>query len=208
MSTTRISVGAPGAMLVVISGPSGVGKDTILKVLKERQPVAPRHYVVTFKSRDPRPGEQDGVDYHFVGSDRFGALRSADAFLETAEVYGQWSGTPTDQVVEALGDGKDVLLKVDVQGARSVRRKAPDAVMVFVAPESREALRRQLIDRNTESPEQLKRRLEAVDEEMAAQPEFDYVVINHSGRPAETADEIERIIANEHRGRADRQIRL
>jgi guanylate kinase len=195
-------------MLVVISGPSGVGKDTILKVLKARVPIAPRHYVVTFKSRDPRPGEEDGVDYHFVGSDRFGDLRSADAFLETAEVYGQWSGTPTDQVVEALGDGKDVVLKVDVQGARSVRRKVPDAVMVFVAPESREALRRQLIDRNTESPEQLKRRLEAVDEEMAAQPEFDYVVINHSGRPTETADEIERIIGNEHRGRADRQIRL
>ena len=206
--TAATVVGEPGAMLVVISGPSGVGKDTILKDLKSRTPIAPRHYVVTYKSRDPRPGETDGVDYHFVGPERFAQLRAEDAFLETALVYGQWSGTPADQVFHALAAGKDVLLKVDVEGARSVRRKVPQAVMVFVAPDSREALRRQLIERNTESPEQLERRLSAVDEEMAAQPEFDYVVVNHSGASKAAADEIEQIIAAEHQLHADRRIRL
>jgi guanylate kinase len=206
--TAATAIGEPGAMLVVISGPSGVGKDTILKDLRARTPIAPRHYVVTYKSRDPRPGEVDGLDYHFVGPERFAELRDQDAFLETALVYGQWSGTPADQVSGALAAGRDVVLKVDVEGARSVRRKVPQAVMVFVAPESRAALRRQLIERNTESPDQLERRLAAVDEEMAAQPEFDYVVVNHSGAADAAADEIEGIIASEHELHADRRIRL
>ncbi len=207
MSHTSVT-GAPGAMLVVISGPSGVGKDTVLHVLKERQPKTPRHYVITYKSRARRPDEVDGVDYYFVGTDRFARLRNEDAFLETADVYGQWSGTPIDQVMAALEAGKDVVLKVDVQGARSVRQKVPNAVLIFVAPESSAALRHQLIGRNTEDGEELQRRLAAADLEMASQPEFDYVVVNRTDRAAETAEEIERIIAAEHDLHPHRQIRI
>lgn len=200
--------GAPGALLVVISGPSGVGKDTVLGELKRRPQAKPRHYVITYKSRDPRQDEQDGRDYFFVGPERFAQLHKEDAFLETAEVYGQWSGTPIDQVTDALRAGKDVILKVDVQGARSVRSNVPGAVLVFVAPESLETLQRQLIDRNADPPEQLERRLAAAQSEMAAQSDFDYVVVNRSGQAIETAQEIEEIIAAEHRKHPHRQIRV
>jgi guanylate kinase len=192
-------------LLFVISGPSGVGKDTILKKLKARDATS-RHFVVTVKSRKPRPGEQDGIDYYFVTDEQFAERLAQDDFLETAEVYGQWSGTPRSQVVNALSEGKDVILKVDVQGTRSVKAKMPDALTIFVEPESLEALREQLISRKTEDDEELDRRWAAVQEEMKARGEFDYRVQNPFGNPDRAVDDIERIIALAHQEQAVRPV--
>jgi guanylate kinase len=193
-------------LLFVISGPSGVGKDTILKKLKARD-AASRHFVVTVKSRKPRPGEEDGIDYFFVTDDEFAERLAQDDFLETAEVYGQWSGTPRSQIVNALAAGKDVILKVDVQGTRSVKAKMPEALTIFVEPESLEALHEQLVSRKTEDDEELERRWAAVQEEMKASGEFTYRVQNPSGNPDKAVDDIERIIALAHQEQAAPPVR-
>jgi guanylate kinase len=191
-------VGAPGALLVIISGPSGVGKDTIIRRLKERFPDPRRRYVVTYKTRDRRPGEVDGKDYHFVSRDEFHRLRSEGAFLETAEVHGHWSGTPLDQVVEALGAGLDAILKIDVQGARAVRERVPDALLIFVAPPSLEALTGRLRGRATESAADFERRQRDAMLELASQKDYDYVVINETGKVLRTARRIDEILGHEH----------
>jgi guanylate kinase len=188
-------------LLFVISGPSGVGKDTILKKLKTRDSIS-RHFVVTVKSRKPRPGEEDGIDYFFVTDAEFAERLAQDDFLETAEVYVQWSGTPRSQIVNALAAGKDVILKVDVQGTRSVREQMPSAVTIFVEPESLEALHEQLVSRKTENDDELNRRWAAVQEEMKASGEFNYRVQNPFGNPDKAVDDIERIIELAHREQA------
>jgi guanylate kinase len=200
--------GAPGALLVVLSGPSGVGKDTIIRELKERHPADRRRFVVTYKTRERRPMEVDKIDYHFVTQDEFDRLRDEDAFLETAEVHGQWSGTPWDQVTEALERGDDAVLKIDVQGARAVRQRVPDAVLIFVAPPSMEALSGRLRGRATESEADFRRRQLDAAVELASQSDYDYVVVNRTGEAAATAEEIERIIAAEHERHPDRRIRV
>ena len=190
--------GAPGALLVIISGPSGVGKDTIIKTLKERFPDARRQYVVTYKTRERRPAEVDGVDYHFVSSEEFDRLRRAGAFLETAEVHGHWSGTPIDQVKEALTAGRDAILKIDVQGARAVHTRVPDALLIFVAPPSLEALTGRLKGRATESQADFDRRQRDAMVELASQGQYDYVVVNETGRVLRTAQRIDEILTQEH----------
>ena len=143
------SAGAPGALLVVVSGPSGVGKDTIIDALRHRPRDPDYHYVVTCTTRAPRPGEQDGASYHFLTRERFAALRDAGAFLEWAEVHGNWYATPRAEVRRALAGGHDVILKIDVQGAAAVKSLVPDALLVFVVPPSMEALFRRLRARAT-----------------------------------------------------------
>lgn len=201
-------VGAPGARLVVLSGPSGVGKDTIIRELKEQHPNDRRTFVVTYKSREQRPGEVDGVDYHFVTKAVFDQLRAEAAFLETAEVHGQWSGTPWDQVIAALEAGDDAVLKIDVQGAAAVRSRVPDALLIFVAPPSAEELSGRLRGRGTESEADFLRRQQDAPKELASKDDYDYVVINRTGRARETAEEIERIITAEHRKHPQRRIRI
>ena len=120
-----------GAMLVIISGPSGVGKDTIIDALRERPHDPDYHYVVTCTTRGRRRGEVDGVDYHFLDPERFAALRAAGEFLEASEVHENWYGTPRGQVREALQAGRDVILKIDVQGAQVVKGKVPGALLIF-----------------------------------------------------------------------------
>jgi guanylate kinase len=202
------AIGAPGALLVVLSGPSGVGKDTIIRVLKERHPLDRRRFVVTYKSRDQRPGELDGVDYHFVTKEQFDELRAGDAFLETAEVHGQWSGTPWDQVIESLESGDDAVLKIDVQGAGAVRARVPSALLIFVAPPSEEDLSERLRLRGTESEADFQRRQQDAPKELARRGDYDYVVVNRTDRAAETAEEIERIIAAEHARHPHRRIHI
>jgi guanylate kinase len=201
-------VGLPGAQLIVLSGPSGVGKDTIIRELKERHPKERRRFVVTYKSRGRRPGEIDGVDYHFVTKDEFDRLRAEDAFLETAEVHGQWSGTPWDQVIAALEAGDDAMLKIDVQGAAAVRSRVPDALLVFVAPPSEQDLSERLRNRGTESEADFQRRQQDAPKELASMDDYDYVVVNRTGQALETAEEIERIIAAEHEKHPLRRIRV
>ena len=132
--TRRVALGAPGAMLVIISGPSGVGKDTIIAALRRRPRDPDYHYVVTCTTRGPRPGEVDGVSYHFRAPGAFTALRDGGELLEWAEVHGNWYGTPRRQVVDALRAGRDVILKIDVQGAQAVKSRVPDALLVFLVP--------------------------------------------------------------------------
>ncbi len=199
-------VGAPGAMLVVISGPSGVGKDTIIRAMKERDPAAPRQFVVTYKSRPKRPGEADGVDYHFVSEDAFRALNEDGALLEASQVHGHWSGTPRKQVIEALASGRDAILKIDVQGARKIREQVPDALLIFIAPPSVEALVGRLKGRATESGADLARRQADAAVELAHQTDYDHVVVNETGEVARTAARIDEIIDHEHALHPDRRI--
>jgi guanylate kinase len=204
----RPTVGQSGAMVVIISGPSGVGKDTIIRLLMERHPTDRRCFVVTYKTRAPRHSEIEGVDYQFVSVDDFRRLLAEGRLLEASEVHGHWSGTPRDQVASALVDGRDALLRIDVQGADKIKALIPEAVRIFVAPPSADVRKRRLADRATESAEeQAKRNLDA-EAEMARAADFDYVVVNENDQPEATADQIDSIIQQEHERYPDRQITL
>ena len=206
--SARGAVGEPGAMLVIISGPSGVGKDTILRLLKERYSDPRRHFVVTYKTRGRRTSETDGVDYHFVSEERFRELLAANAFLEVAEVHGHWSGTPVDQVTEALTSGRDAILKIDVQGAQTVKSRVPSALLIFVAPPSMEELTGRLKGRATESQADFERRQRDAAIELARQHDYDYVVVNETGQAERTAHRIHEILQAEHAQNPDRRIAL
>lgn len=164
-------------MLVVLAGPSGVGKGTIVERLLGRDLGLWKS--ISYTSRAPRPDEVDGVDYHFVTRAEFEALRDAGGFLEWFEVFGDLKGTPRAPVEERLAAGDDVLLEIDVQGALKVREAFPHALLVFVKPPSPEELRRRLTERGTESAEALDARLAAAAVEEAQAGKFDAVVVNH-----------------------------
>jgi guanylate kinase len=198
--------GANGAMLVIISGPSGVGKDTIIDALRERAHDPEYHYVVTCTTRAMRPGEADGVDYHFLDAEAFAAQRTAGGFLEANEVHGNWYGTPRSQVREALADGRDVILKIDVQGAQVVKGKVPGALLIFLIPPSLEDLFQRLRSRATETADELELRQRNAAIELARQEDYDYVVTNETGQVERTAERIDAIIADEHRRHPDRRV--
>jgi guanylate kinase len=202
------SVGAPGTLLVIISGPSGVGKDTIIEGLRRRPKTRDAHYVVTCTTRGPRPGEVDGVSYHFLGRDEFTAMRDNGELLEANEVHGNWYGTPRRQVADALAAGRDVLLKIDVQGAQVVKESVPEAILIFVVPPSLEDLFQRLRARATESVDELEIRQRNAAVELARQDDYDYVVTNETGQVERTADRIDEIIAEEHGKHPHRRVRL
>ncbi|MCS6964332.1 guanylate kinase [Thermoflexus sp.] len=183
-------------LVVVISGPSGAGKDSLIRRMKELK--VPFHFVVTATSRPPRPGEVDGVDYHFLSRERFEAGIQAGEFLEYAIVYGDYKGIPRWEIENALASGKDVILRVDVQGAATLRRLIPDAVFIFVIPASREELIERLRARGTETVESIARRLQAVEEELRHWTDFDYVVVNRDQHLDEAVNDILAIIRTEH----------
>jgi guanylate kinase len=166
------------APVIVLSGPSAVGKSTIVRCLRERIPDL--HFSVSVTTRAPRPGEVDGVDYTFVSTERFEQLIDDGALLEWAEIHGglHRSGTPAQPIRDAARAGHPVLIEVDLAGARAVKKAMPEAVTVFLAPPSWEALERRLSGRGTESPEVMARRLQTARAEMAAQDDFDRVVVN------------------------------
>ena len=182
-------------LLVVLSGPSGVGKDAALAGLKKLD--RHWHFVVTATTRLPRPGEQDQVDYIFLNPDTFLKMRERDEFLECAEVYGRWYGVPRNQVRQGFQQGRDVILKVDVQGAETVRRLAPEAVFIFMVPSSFDDLRSRLSDRMTEQSSEMELRLSIAREELARVNEFDYRVVNEDGRLDQAIADIDSIIAAE-----------
>ena len=192
----QVPVANPASpLLVVLSGPSGVGKDAALAGLKKLD--RPWHFVVTATTRPPRPGEQDQVDYIFLNPDTFLKMKERDEFLECAEVYGRWYGVPRSQVRQGLQQGSDVILKVDVQGAETVRRLAPEAVFIFMVPSSFDELRSRLSDRMTEKPSEMELRLSIAWDELARVNEFDYRVVNKDGRLAQAIADIDSIIAAE-----------
>jgi len=200
------SAGAPGALLVVVSGPSGVGKDTIIDALRVRPRDPDYYYVVTCTTRAPRPGEVDGRSYHFLTGERFRALRDAGAFLEWAEVHGNLYATPRAEVRRALAAGHDVILKIDVQGAAAVKACVPDALLVFVVPPSLEALFRRLRARATESVGELEIRQRNAAIELAVQGDYDEVVVNEDGQVERTAERIDSIIRAQRLKHPDRRV--
>jgi guanylate kinase len=200
--------GAPGALVVIISGPSGVGKDTIIDAMRRLAPRDDRDYVITCTTRPRRDYEVDGVHYLFLSEQAFAAIRDAHGFLEHAVVHGNWYGTPRDQVVDALVAGRDAILKIDVQGARAVRALIPGALLIFVVPPSVEELTARLVARSSEGAAQLERRLRNATAELARKDEYDHVVVNETGQVDRTADEIEAIIAVEHGREPNRRLRV
>ncbi|WP_424733829.1 guanylate kinase [Mycobacterium sp.] len=164
--------------VVVLSGPSAVGKSTVVRCLRERIPDL--HFSVSATTRAPRPGEVDGVDYHFVSAARFQELIDQGALLEWAEIHGglHRSGTLAQPVRDATAAGFPVLIEVDLAGARAVKKAMPEAITVFLAPPSWEDLEARLVGRGTETPEVIRRRLDTAHVELAAQNDFDEVVVN------------------------------
>lgn len=204
--------GAPGAMLIIISGPSGVGKDTIIDALRRRESEdgrdGARYYVVTCTTRAPRSGEVDGVNYHFMSRDEFLEHRAARGFLEANEVHGNWYGSPRGPVRNALLAGRDVILKIDVQGAQVVKEQVTEALLIFIVPPSLETLFDRLRSRATESADELETRQADAAVELARQKDYDHIVVNETGEVERTAEEIDRIIAEEHAAHPDRRVRI
>ena len=165
--------------VLVLSGPSAVGKSTVVRRLREQVPGL--HFSVSATTRAPRPGEVEGVDYHFVSPERFQQLIDEGAMLEWAEIHGglQRSGTLAEPVAQAADAGQPVLIEVDLAGARAVKAALPEAVTVFLAPPSWAELEQRLVGRGTETPEVMARRLATAEAELAAQGEFDVVVVNN-----------------------------
>jgi len=168
--------------LIVLSGPSGVGKDTLLRRLVAVCPGIER--CVTFTTRDPRPGEVAGVDYNFVSEQEFRRMIEADDFLEHAQVHLDLYGSPKSACDAIRERGSDALLKIDVQGGLQVKRKAPDAIMIFVVPPSFEELERRLRARYTDSEQAIRKRLQDARNEIAQIPRYDYLVVNDEVDPA------------------------
>ncbi len=207
-NSTAPIFGAPGALLVIISGPSGVGKDTIIDALKRRSRERDYRFVVTCTTRAPRPGEKDGVSYHFLNKRQFMALRDAGGLLEANEVHGHWYGTPRIEVARALADGHDVILKIDVQGAQVIKERIPDALLIFVVPPSLETLFRRLKSRATETVDELELRQRNAALELARQEDYDHVVVNETGQVEQTAEIIDGIIDAERLRNAGRRIAI
>jgi guanylate kinase len=199
-------LGARGALLVIISGPSGVGKDTIIEALQRRRRDPDFHYVITCTTRGPRPGEIDGINYRFVTPQAFAAMRDGGRLLEWAEVHGNWYGTPREDVRDALVAGRDVILKIDVQGAQKIKEHVPDALLVFLVPPSLEALFERLRARATETADELEVRQRNAAIELARQGDYDHVVLNDTGQVERTAARIDEIVAAEKAARPDRRI--
>jgi len=184
-------------LLIVLSGPSGVGKDALLKKMKEQK--YPFHYVVTVTSRPRRKGERDGVDYHFISQQEFQQMIDNEELLEWANVYGNYYGVPKREISQALSKGMDVIVKVDVQGAATIRRISPQTVFIFLRPPSMEELELRLRQRHTESARDLAVRLRKAEEEMNSLPLFDHVLTSHQGKLDEVISQVQAIVTAEKR---------
>ena len=193
-------------LLVVLSGPSGVGKDAALNELRKLD--RPWHFVVTATTRSIRPGETDGVDYIFLDEPTFLEMKDRNEFVECAQVYGRWYGVPRSQVTTGLEAGKDVILKIDVQGAATVRKMAPNALFIFMVPGSFEELQDRLALRMTESTPEMELRLKTAAAELRQAAEFDRQVVNSKDNLSQAVSDIDITIAAEKRrtGRAPIQL--
>jgi guanylate kinase len=183
-------------LLFVLSAPSGTGKDTVIHALKQH---GMNFYVVpSITTRSPRPGESEGNPYHFVSQEIFERMVSQGELLEYANVHGNWYGQPRKPIRDNLSAGRDVLLKIDVKGAATIKKKVPDAIFIFLIPSSLEELSQRLTDRQTETEEELQRRLADARKELAEQHWYDYLVTNRDGHLQEAVDCLQAIMLAEH----------
>lgn len=185
----------PRPILIVISGPSGVGKDATLDELKKTG--HPFHFVVTATTRPIRPGEEDGVDYQFLSMGDFAEMINNDELLEYAVVYGDYKGIPKDQVRTALASGKDVVMRIDVQGAETIRQLVPNSISIFLNAETEDELIRRLRDRKTEDEGKLKMRIATARQELKQISDFDYTVVNRVNSLEETVLDVLSIVRAE-----------
>jgi guanylate kinase len=195
-----------GPLMIVISGPSGVGKDAVIDQMKKRK--MPFHFVVTAATRKPRADEVNGVDYIFVTHDEFAEMIDKGELLEHAIVYNDYKGIPKSQVRQALETGKDVVMRLDVQGAETIRQLYPDALLIFLTPQSEQELIQRLQTRKTETPEGLKLRIATAKKEITRIKAFDYVVLNKENELDATVDVINSIICAEHHRVNGRKVSL
>ncbi len=193
-------------MLIVISGPSGAGKDTVIQRMKERE--LPFHFVVTATTRPRRANEVHGKDYFFVSKEEFAHMIEMDGLIEYAIVYGDYKGIPKQQVREAMDSGKDVIMRIDVQGAETVRKLAPEALLIFITVDSEQELESRLRERKTETADSLALRIATARKELQRIDAFDYVVVNRDFHLDETVDVIRAIITAEHHKVQPRKVLL
>jgi len=193
-------------LLIVISGPSGVGKDTVIQRMKERR--MPFHFVVTATTRKQREREVDGVDYFFKTRDEFAGMIDRDELLEYAVVYDDYKGIPKEQVRIALASNKDVIMRLDVQGAATVRKLCPEAILIFLTAQSSDDLIARLEKRASEKSENMRMRMATARQELKRLDEYDYVVVNRDLRLDDTVDTIISIIEAEHHRVHPRKVSL
>jgi len=182
-------------LLIVLSGLSGVGKDTVLAKLRKSK--FPAHISVTSTTRPRRSGEKEGVDYYFVTQDKFREMIKKDELLEHATVYGNSYGPPKQPIQKALKAGQDVILRIDVQGAATIKKKVPQALLIFLITLTLDELEKRLRKRHTETPAELELRLKTAKKELESIPMFDYVVVNREGKIDQTIADINAIITAE-----------
>jgi len=193
-------------LLFVLSAPSGTGKDSVINALKQQ---GMDFYVVpSVTTRAPRPGESEGNPYHFISQEEFDHLVANDELLEYAKVHGNWYGQPRQPIRDNLRAGRDVLLKIDVQGAATVRRKVPQAIFIFLVPDSLEELTLRLNERKTETEGELQRRLADARTELTEKYWYDYVVLNRQDHLQEAVDNIRAIMTAEHCRTQPRQVEI
>ena len=202
----QLPKGSISPLLIILSGPSGVGKDAVLARMKELG--FPLKFVTTLTTRSRRPNEKNDIDYHFVSAERFQEMRKNNELLESARVYGNWYGVPRGDVKAALDKGQDVVVKVDIQGAATIRKIVPQAVFIFLVPPSMEELGKRLKQRHTESPADLAMRLKTAEEEMQQSSLFDYMVVNRVEGIEQAVAEIKAIVTAEKCRVAPRVITL
>ena len=183
-------------LLFVLSAPSGTGKDSVINALKEQG--ADFYVVASVTTRPPRAGESEGNPYHFISEERFKQLVDEDELLEYANVHGNWYGQPRKAIRENLKAGRDVLLKIDVQGAATVRSKVPQAIVIFLVPGSLDELAERLTQRDTETPEERARRLADARKEMEQRYQYDYLVVNRQNCLQEAVEQLRAIMLAEH----------
>ena len=204
--TTTFELRKPEPLLIVISGPSGVGKDSVWQRMMERG--MPFHFVVTATTRKKREAEVHGKDYWFLSKDEFARMIEHNELIEYAIVYGDYKGIPKAQVREALESGKDVVMRVDVQGAETVRKLAPGALLIFITCESEDELERRLRERKTETADSLSLRIATARKELQRIEAFDYLIVNHDSHLDDTVNKVLSIIEVEHMEVQDPQVTL
>lgn len=203
---SEFNLHTPQPLLIVISGPSGAGKDTVMQRMQERG--LPFHFVVTATTRSKRNNEVHGRDYLFVSNEEFARMIDQDELIEHAIVYGDYKGIPKQQVREALASGKDVIMRLDVQGAETVRKMAPEVLMIFITTMNEEELVHRLETRKTETADSLAIRIATARKELKRVEAFDYVIVNSDFQLDRTVDTIRAIIDAEHHRVKPRKVTL